>query len=109
MTWIIGNIADCTPIETFALAAVTPAPSPHFNSAAPADAAAYTFANLVPQTIEDWCTAQQEDPSFAPFVADLPAAAVREGLHIYLPSANHSSASLTAKCFIWDLRRSLPP
>jgi hypothetical protein len=84
MTWIIGNIADCTPIETFALAAVTPAPSPHFHSAAPADVTE-TFADQVPQTIEDWCTAQQEDPSFAPFVADLPAAAVRDGLYIHAP------------------------
>jgi hypothetical protein len=39
----------------------------------------------VPQITEDWCTAQQEDPSFAPFVADLPAAAVRDGLQIYAP------------------------
>jgi hypothetical protein len=79
MTWVVGDIANCDPIETFALATVIPAPSPHFNSTAPANATE-AFADVVPQTTEDWCTAQQEGPSFAPFVVDLPAAAVRDGL-----------------------------
>jgi hypothetical protein len=81
MTWVVGNIPDCTPIETFSNAIVTAAPSPGSSSTV----AAETFADAVPQTVEDWIHAQHNDPTFAAFVASIPDSAVRDGLYVHAP------------------------
>ena len=91
MTWVIGNIQDCAPIETFAMAVSTPAPSPYFDSNSSelypgsVNEVTDTFADIVPQTIEDWIVAQEQDPSFPELVASLPASALRQGLQIFAP------------------------
>jgi hypothetical protein len=68
MMWVIGNLPDCRPIETFALRLRTPAPitgTPRPNSGVPEDP--YTLADAegtVPRTIEAWVNAQQTCPEF---------------------------------------------
>jgi hypothetical protein len=81
MTWVIGNIPSCAPIETYSNAIVTAAPSPGSSSTV----AAETFADSAPQTVENWIHAQHNDPTFAAFVASIPDSAVRDGLHVHAP------------------------
>ena len=79
MTWVIGNIAGCCPVETFASAPSTPIPSP--GSSSDAD----TFTDATPQTIEGWIDAQTSDPDFTTFIAGLEHVAVRDNLHLHAP------------------------
>jgi len=79
MTWVIGNIENCSPVETFKLQLLTPSPSP--GSSTDAD----EFSDPTPQTIEGWIDAQTADPNFRRSLDQTDHVAVREGLHIYCP------------------------
>ena len=72
MIWIMGNFPNHAPIETFSSQLCTPAPL----------ATGDTFDDPMPQTLEDWTTAQQADPEMPAFVEATRHAAVRDGLHI---------------------------
>jgi hypothetical protein len=74
MTWVIGNIPNCSPVETFSSTLTTDVPLPGSST--------LTFEENVPETIEDWIEFQENDPSFAEFSSNLENSANRNGLHI---------------------------
>jgi hypothetical protein len=79
MTWVIGNIPDCTPGEIFATVLQTNIPIPGSST--------MTYVEDVPESIEDWIQVQEDDPSFAEFSNSILNSAVRNGLYI-LAEAN---------------------
>ncbi len=74
MTWIFGNMADCTPMETFANSLRTPAPVTGFSvdggvHAAIADEnVADEVDGAPPRTLEAWIAAQSREPAFDAFL-----------------------------------------
>jgi hypothetical protein len=98
MIWIVGNVPDCQPVETFSAQLITPAPllshaqettpstpntsDPGSSSSADDDS---TFSTDVPQTLEHWAESQQNDPDFAPFISKLSHVATRDNLHVHAP------------------------
>jgi hypothetical protein len=77
MMWVVGNVPEFNFPEMFAAALSTPAPL--------LEAFDQVVLIDVPATLEDWITEQKADPTFTKFAAELPGAAVRQGLHIYAP------------------------
>jgi hypothetical protein len=88
MIWIVGNVPDCCPVETFSAELATPAPlasyaqEPSSSSSASDDT---TFSTDVPQTLEAWAEAQATDPDFSAFAADIKNVAIRNELCIHAP------------------------
>jgi hypothetical protein len=78
MTWIVGNVPSFNFAEVFATQLVTPAPL--------LESFAQDFVAGIPATLEQWITAQRDDPDFPAFVSNIPDAAIRAGLHIHAPN-----------------------
>ena len=76
MIWVIGNMPGAALVETYGSELRTPDPLSCFSSTGD------TFEDPVPQTLEDWATAQAEDPNMAAFIATTPNAALRGRLYI---------------------------
>jgi hypothetical protein len=76
MTSVIGNMPGAALVETYGSELRTPDPLSCFSSTGD------TFEDPVPQTLEDWATAQAEDPDMAAFIATTPNAAVRGRFYI---------------------------
>ena len=74
MTWVIGNILNCSPVEIFATTLQTRVPIPGSST--------QDFVVSVPETIEDWIEVQEKDPDFEEFSRSLEHSAVRNDLHI---------------------------
>jgi transposase InsO family protein len=72
MTWIIGNIPTCTPVETFST----------ILSTSDQQSSSHTFEDPIPQSIEDWIDIQKNDTSFQHFFDKTEHAAIRNGLSI---------------------------
>jgi hypothetical protein len=84
MIWIIGNVPECAPVETFLAELQTPAPlmdifalsstpsapitsDPGSSSSADDD----SLVTDVPQTLEAWAEAQAADPEFDALIATI--------------------------------------
>ncbi len=80
MTWVVGNLADCTPIETFANALRTPAPITGTEQAEDVEGS-------VPRTIESWIQAQATDATFDSLLQTMEDKALKNELWIYAPPA----------------------
>jgi hypothetical protein len=68
MTWVLGNLADCTPVEIFSASLSTPAP---ITALSPLDAPDVSAAQdtddidgALPRTVEAWIRAQKADANF---------------------------------------------
>jgi len=79
MMWVLGNIPNCAPVETFSSELSTPVLLPGATSEEE------TFVEPVPRTVESWIEAQQTDPTFSDLVSAIPDTAVKDGLVIYAP------------------------
>jgi len=103
MIWIIGNVPDCAPVETFSAELRTPAPlmdlfalatTPNTAAAdpntsdpgSPSSVDDDSFVTDVPQTLEAWAEAQAADPEFGALIATINDVAVRSNLHIHAPA-----------------------
>jgi hypothetical protein len=75
MVWIIGNVPDCAPVEIFSSAIQSHTPIP--GSSTVTDP--MTFEQQVPETIEDWIQAQEDDPSFAESLHDIMQHSANDG------------------------------
>jgi hypothetical protein len=69
MVWIIGNLPDCAPIETFAARLRTPAPVTGFQHPLPGgpgetEGELDMVEGAVPRTLEAWAHAQEADEGF---------------------------------------------
>jgi transposase InsO family protein len=98
MIWIVGNVPDCQPAETFSAQLVTPAlllshaqettpstpntPDPGSSSSADGDS---TFVTDVPQALGRWAESQHNDSDFTSFVSKLSHVAARGNLCIHAP------------------------
>jgi transposase InsO family protein len=101
MIWVIGNVPECAPVETFSAELRTPAPlmdlfalatTPNTAASVPStsdpsssSAADDSFVTDVPQTLEAWAEAQAADPDFDDFVAKIKDVAIRNELYIHAP------------------------
>jgi hypothetical protein len=96
MTWVLGNLSDCAPIETFANALCTPVPITDFGTLARPQYdhsdAPTTNTDLadevdgsVPRTIESWIHAQKADVEFDDLLTMIDGKALKDDLWIYAP------------------------
>ncbi len=94
MTWVVGNLADCAPIEMFANSLITPAPATGFffvetdankqgGRAILAREDLEEVAGTVPRTLESWVRAQTADEAFEILLQSIEHKALRNGLWIY--------------------------
>jgi transposase InsO family protein len=92
MVWIIGNLPDCAPVETFAARLRTPAPVTGFRSPLPGEIGEVEdeldlVEGAVPRTLEAWAQAQEADAGFPAMLETIEEKAQRQGLWI-LAAAN---------------------
>jgi transposase InsO family protein len=81
MTWVVGNLPECRPIETFALRLRTPAPLTSSNAIEPEE----DVEGTVPRTLEAWVRAQQGSDDFPATLDLIDMAAIRQELWIHAP------------------------
>jgi hypothetical protein len=87
MTWVIGNIPSCTPVEMF---------SSSIQTEIPIESTSDTFLDPIPQTIEYWVEVQEQDSKFEEFSNGIQDSAVRNGLHIYLSSTKPTTCNFSS-------------
>jgi transposase InsO family protein len=104
MTWIFGNMANCTPMETFANSLRTPAPVTGFTvdggvHAALADEdVADEVDEALPRTLEAWIAAQGREPEFDAFLETIEDRACRQRLWICAPDNASPKIIVPASC-----------
>jgi hypothetical protein len=96
MTWVLGNLDDCTPVEMFAASLRTPAPVTGFGHAAqpnpngngstrailsPADLD--EVEGTVPRTLESWVRAQKTDNNFDDLLQQVEDKSLRNKLWLH--------------------------
>jgi hypothetical protein len=84
MTWVFGNLADCTSVEIFSASLRTPAPITALNPLNAPDVSD-DIDGALPRTIEAWIGAQKADTNFEALLDTIDNKAVRDGLWIHAP------------------------
>ena len=92
MTWVIGNLADCHPIEIFSASLRTPAPVTSFGDrllpggelqrAIMDNDILDEVDGTLPRTLEAWVRAQSLDEAFPDLVQGVENSALMNGLWI---------------------------
>ncbi len=87
MTWILGNVPACRPVEVFSNQLRTPAPVTGFQEPMPEASGPVVddcefVEGTVPRTLEAWIHAQQIDEEFVKMLEDVEDKALRQELWI---------------------------
>jgi transposase InsO family protein len=107
MTWVVGNLEDCHPVEIFASAIRTPAPVTGFGSRTyssgetptPLDEADLEeVEGTVPRTLEAWGRAQNLDPTFPEMVQTIEDKALKDELWIHAPPGRTPTVVVPNSC-----------
>ncbi len=107
MTWVVGNLEDCHPVEIFANAIRTPAPVTGFGSRtygsgetpAPLDESDLEeVEGTVPRTLEAWGRAQSLDPTFPEMVQAIEDKALKDELWIHAPPGRTPTVVVPNSC-----------
>ncbi len=103
MSWVIGNLQDCHPVEMFSTTLRTPAPVTGFNQdpAAPSvvdDADLDEIEGTLPRTLEAWVRAQQRDDGFAALLASMVDTALLNGLWIKASAGTTPTIIVPSAC-----------
>ncbi len=104
MTWVFENMANCTPVETFANSLHTPAPVTGFTVDGDVHAAiadediADEVEDALPRTLETWIVAQSSAPEFGTFLETVTDKACRQQLWIYAPENASPRIIVPASC-----------
>jgi transposase InsO family protein len=103
MSWVIGNLQDCHPVEMFLTTLRTPAPVTGFNQdpAAPSvvdDADLDEIEGTLPRTLEAWVRAQQRDDGFAALLASMVDTALMNGLWIKASAGTTPTIIVPSAC-----------
>jgi hypothetical protein len=104
MTWVFGNMIDCSPVETFSNSLRTPAPVTGFmvdgnvHLAIADENVADEIEGALPQTLEAWIQAQTDSQDFAALLATIEDKACRQQLWIYAPADASPRIIVPASC-----------
>jgi hypothetical protein len=103
MIWIIGNLPDCAPVETFSARLRTPAPVTGFRHPLPGEPGETEdeldlVEGAVPRTLEAWAHAQQADESFHGILEAIDDKAQRQGLWIHAKANANPTIIVPANC-----------
>ncbi len=89
MTWVLGNLTNCAPIETFSNPLRTPAPVTDFSVDGSIDAStggdnsADEVEGTLPRTLEAWIHAQTNDPDLPALLESIKHKVLRQDLWIH--------------------------
>jgi hypothetical protein len=88
MTWVLGNLTDCHPVEIFSASLRTPAP---VTALKPADRdnvpeEAEDVEGALPRTLEAWIAAQWADSTFVDLLDTIDEKALKNDLWIHAPA-----------------------
>jgi hypothetical protein len=88
MTWVLGNLDNCAPDETFSNSLRTPAPvtglsvDGHIDASNEDDDAADEEWGTLPRTLEAWIDAQKNDPAMQAMLEGIEHKACQQDLWI---------------------------
>jgi hypothetical protein len=109
MTWVLGNLDDCSPVEMFAASLRTPAPVTGFGHSATPNHDGSTRAILspedldeidgtVPRTMEAWIRAQKADVDFDDLLANVENKTLLNELWVQAPPNRVPTIIVPASC-----------
>jgi hypothetical protein len=105
MTWVLGNLPGCHPTEIFAARLKTraptvgPLPPGSVVTDQPEDPGSRTVAGQLPQTLEEWASAQQEDSEFAEMLdAVEEKKSLKQDLWICAPASSNPTIIVPPSC-----------